>query len=247
MVMIPYPDTQLMALILHLETATTASSVALSLDGELLAVSERNEKNLHASVITLLIAEVLELAGVSLSRLNAISVSKGPGSYTGLRIGVATAKGLCYALDIPLIGINTLEAMSSGLQGMKTGLTWGKAALPELLCPLIDARRMEVYMALFDPNGNAVRQTSAEIIDEHTFAPLLLTNQVVFFGDGAAKIEQLYPENPRAIFIPDFLNSAAFQPALALAKFNHSVFETLHTFEPFYLKEFFSPQPASKA
>lgn len=228
-----------MALILHIETATTASSVALSENGMLLSVSERHEKNLHASIITILISEVLEMAGRRLSDVQAVSVSMGPGSYTGLRIGVATAKGLCYGLNIPLIGINTLQAMSSGVAALPD-LWPGAGALPDhyYLCPMIDARRMEVYMAIFDENQEEVIKTGAHIIDASTFEPWLSQRPVLIFGDGAEKIRELYTHQPAALFLPGFINSATFQVPLASRKFSRSHFENLYTFEPFYLKEF---------
>lgn len=236
-----------MALILHIETATSSSSVAISENGKLLGLAERNEKNLHASVITELISEASVMAGIDLNQLNAISVSKGPGSYTGLRIGVATAKGLCYGLEIPLIGINTLEAMSIGmLTHLKSAGKFLVADSQFTLCPMIDARRMEVYTARYDQSGKLTASTSALIIDENTFSEELATGPVVFFGDGSDKIKELYKSGEKAYFISDFLNSASFQIASATAAFTLSAFEDLRSFEPFYLKEFFTTQTSLK-
>lgn len=236
-----------MSLLLHIETATSSSSVAISDNGKLLALTERNEKNLHASVITELITEAATSAGVVLNELNAISVSKGPGSYTGLRIGVATAKGLCYGLEIPLIGINTLQAMGLGM------LDKLKSADPKLIiepiftvCPLIDARRMEVYTARYNQSGELIAATRALIIDENTFSEELAVRPVIFFGDGSDKIKEQYVSSGNAYFISDFLNSASFQIAPATAAFNLSNFEDLRSFEPFYLKEFFTTQAHPK-
>ena len=243
--MTPFPSS--MALLLHIETATSSSSVAISDNGKLLALAERNEKNIHASVITELITEAATLAGVALNELNAISVSMGPGSYTGLRIGVATAKGLCYGLEIPLIGINTLQVMSLGM------LDKLKSTDPILIiesfftvCPLIDARRMEVYTARYNQSGELTSDTSALIIDENTFSEELAIKPMVFFGDGSDKIKELYVSSKNACFVPDFLNSATFQIIPATAAFNLSNFEDLRSFEPFYLKEFFTTQEQLK-
>lgn len=235
-----------MALILHIETATTASSVALSANGILLAAAERNEKNLHASIITELINEVIVQAGVKLADIDAISVSKGPGSYTGLRIGVATAKGLCFALDKPLIAINTLEAMSAGVLSRLHKISHPIITYNLFgLRPLIDARRMEVYTAQFDQSGNLTESTNALILDQSTFLEQLAIMPLLFFGDGAEKIYELYQSHTNAYFMSDFLNSATFQITLANERFNASAFEDLRLFEPFYLKEFFNTQIAA--
>jgi len=236
-----------MALILHIETATSSTSVAISDNGKLLGLAERNEKNLHASVITDLISEAVTGAGINLNQLNAISVSKGPGSYTGLRIGVATAKGLCYGLEIPLIGINTLEAMSIGmLANLKSNdhLLINEPIFT--VCPMIDARRMEVYTARYNQSGKLTAGTSAMIIDENTFFEELASGPVVFFGDGSDKIKKLYDSYGNAYFHSNFLNSATFQIVPATSAFTMSQFEDLCSFEPFYLKEFFTTQAALK-
>ena len=148
-----------MALILNLETATTVCSVSLGKDGKLLALKEQNGDYSHAENLTLFIEDVLKQANVKFSELDAIAVSKGPGSYTGLRIGVSTAKGLCYSLNIPLIAIDTLKSLAVGIKNSDL-----KIRNSDLLCPMLDARRMEVYCALFDNSLNYVRETSAEII-----------------------------------------------------------------------------------
>lgn len=228
-----------MALILHIETATTTSSVALSEHGILIGISERNEKNLHASIITLLISEVMELAGYALSDLDAVSVSMGPGSYTGLRIGVATAKGLCYGLNIPLIGINTLQAMSAGLAVKLKDTPHASLLTTQVyLCPMIDARRMEVYMAIYDEGQHEIEKTGAHIIDAGSFRHWSDQRLVLLFGDGSEKLQTLFENEAKVLFLPGFLNSASYQVSLARQKFSLSEFENLSTFEPFYLKEF---------
>ncbi|GAB3912022.1 tRNA (adenosine(37)-N6)-threonylcarbamoyltransferase complex dimerization subunit type 1 TsaB [Mucilaginibacter boryungensis] len=218
-------------MILQIETATTSCSVALTQDGQVLAKKELNQRNVHAEVLTLFIEGVFKHADKQYADLDAIAVSSGPGSYTGLRIGVSTAKGLCYALDKPLIAVETLKAMADGMISRLT-LT------PEsLLCPMIDARRMEVFTAIFDINGNKITPTSAEIIDQSSFADLLNDHKIYFFGDGAAKCRETLT-HPNAIFIDGYENSANDLTFAALKKFNSKDFEDVAYFEPYYLKEF---------
>lgn len=220
-----------MALILQIETATTSCSVALSRDGNTIAVKELNERNAHASSVTLFIEDVMKAGNYSMKDLDAVSVSMGPGSYTGLRIGVSTAKGLCYALDIPLISVNTLTSMASKMQEQYQ-------TREVLFCPMIDARRMEVYTAVFDKAVNALQPVEAKIIDSDSFAELLDQNIVVFFGDGAPKCKDVLGANPNAVFVDDFINSAADMSKLAFEKFGQQQFEDVAYFEPYYLKDF---------
>jgi tRNA threonylcarbamoyladenosine biosynthesis protein TsaB len=226
-----------MSLILQLETATTSCSVALALNGNVIALRELNERNAHASHITLFIEQVLSESGKTMADLSAVAVSKGPGSYTGLRIGVSTAKGLCYALDIPLIAVNTLEAMASNM------IKSGKFDSSILFCPMIDARRMEVYTAIFDSTGNEISAIEAKIINEDSFFDLLQESKIVFFGDGAEKCKDVLGKSSNSIIITDFINSARDLSGLALNKFNQKGFEDIAYFEPFYLKDFLATQP----
>jgi len=222
-----------MSYILQIETATTVCSVALAKDGETLAFKQINERNIHAEVITLFIDDLLKENSISYGQLDAIAVSSGPGSYTGLRIGVSTAKGLCFAMDKPLIAVETLEAMADGL------ITEIQLAGTDvLLCPMIDARRMEVYTAIFDTQGNRIKHTSAEIIDENSFDDLLKDRTILFFGDGAAKCQAVLGGNTHAQFITVFSNSAAYLTRKAYEKFSAGQFEDVAYFEPFYLKDF---------
>ncbi|HEY9000547.1 MAG TPA: tRNA (adenosine(37)-N6)-threonylcarbamoyltransferase complex dimerization subunit type 1 TsaB [Mucilaginibacter sp.] len=220
-----------MSLILQIETATTVCSVALSENGNVLASKEIQQRNVHAEVITLFIDEVLKTTGKQYSELSAVAVSCGPGSYTGLRIGISVTKGLCYSLDIPFIAVETLEAMTDGMIA-------DAIEQDVLFCPMIDARRMEVFTAVFDAKGNRVKPTSAEIIDQDSFSDLLKTNKMIFFGDGAAKCNAVLGVNPHAQIIPDFQNSARHLTKKATEKFNSKAFEDTAYFEPYYLKDF---------
>ncbi|HEY9535098.1 MAG TPA: tRNA (adenosine(37)-N6)-threonylcarbamoyltransferase complex dimerization subunit type 1 TsaB [Mucilaginibacter sp.] len=225
-----------MSIILQIETATTVCSVALAKNGETIAVKQLNERNIHAEVITLYIDELVANCGLKYNDIDAIAVSSGPGSYTGLRIGVSTAKGLSFALDKPLIAIETPEAMAQGM------LAAGNIVPGTLLCPMIDARRMEVYTALFDAQGNVVKPTSAEIIDEHSFAEQLQTQKILFFGDGAEKCQAILSSSPNAQFNTDFTNSAKHLSQKAAEKYAAGLFEDVAYFEPFYLKDFLIAQ-----
>lgn len=222
-----------MSLILQIETATTVCSVALTENGVVLKYKEIEQRNIHAEAVTVFIDEVLKLAGKNYPDVDAIAVSCGPGSYTGLRIGVSVAKGLCFALDKPMIAVETLEAMADGYIAQNS--------LEEndlLLCPMIDARRMEVFTAVFDNKGKRIRPTSAEIIDENSFGDLLQHHHVVFFGDGAEKCRPVLGANPKARIITGFLNSAIYLTKRASEKYLSKDFEDVAYFEPYYLKDF---------
>ena len=225
-----------MALILQIETATRSCSVALAENGLLLAKKERVEANIHASHITLFIEELMQDCGKTYPDLQAVAVSKGPGSYTGLRIGVSVAKGLCFALDIPLIAVSTLMAMASAKAILASDKT--------LLCPMIDARRMEVYMSVFNSDLEELMPVKAEILDEHTFESFT-GYQILLVGDGAEKSKTLY-SGPAYAFA-DHENSAADLSQLAYAKYQAEDFENLAYFEPYYLKDFIATQPKNKA
>ena len=214
--------------ILNIETSTKACSVALHKNGELIVCREDITANFsHSEKLLKFISELFSDEKLSLSDLDAIAVSMGPGSYTGLRIGVSTAKGLCYGLDIPLISISTLKAMSFGM---------ALEIKADLYCPMIDARRMEVYSAFFDINNTEVRKIQADIIDENSYKKEL-EKKVVFFGDGSEKlIEKIKDKN--AIFVSDIHPSAKNMGLLSYQKFTKSLFEDLAYFEPFYLKDF---------
>jgi tRNA threonylcarbamoyladenosine biosynthesis protein TsaB len=225
-------------MILQIETATTVCSVAIAEDGNTLACVEVEQRNIHAEKITLFIDEVLNKTGKTYADVDAIAVSSGPGSYTGLRIGVSAAKGLCFALDKPLIAVETLAAMADSFRQQHSP---GKSTL---LCPMIDARRMEVFTAVFDAGGNKVKPTSAEIIDESSFADLLADHQIIFFGDGAEKCRKVLGIHPNAHIVPDFANSASHLSQKAFEKFVKQDFEDVAYFEPYYLKDFIAGKKA---
>lgn len=219
-----------MAKILQIETATAICSVALSVNGENISYKEEHGQNLHAANLTLFIDEVVKAAGLAYQDLDAIAVSKGPGSYTGLRIGVSTAKGLCYALDKPLVAIETLNMMAAGFLTENPGYSG-------LICPMIDARRMEVYTAVFDPLLQILLPTEAKIIDETSFNNFLSNQIITFLGDGAAKCAEVLTHQ-NAKFDARNFNSAAYMSQLANQAFNNGNFEDVAYFEPFYLKDF---------
>ena len=219
-----------MALILNIETATQVCSVGLSNGKEIISIRESHEKNIHAAKLTVFSEEVLREAGKIMKDLDAVAVSMGPGSYTGLRIGVSAAKGFCYALDIPLIAIPTLQSMALGAMA-----SFDKKEA--LFCPMIDARRMEVYTALYDQYNNEVRKTEALIIDETSFDAEIAGNTIYFFGDGAEKCKDLL--DPKGmIFIDGVYPSTRSMAHLSHKKFETKSFEDLAYFEPYYLKDF---------
>jgi tRNA threonylcarbamoyladenosine biosynthesis protein TsaB len=226
-----------MSLILHLETATTVCSVALSYDGKLIALKEENKGFTHAEHLTVFIEEVMQKSNQAFSNLDAIAVSKGPGSYTGLRIGVATAKGLCFGLGKPLLAINTLSSMAFGASLKHSQLKY--------FCPMLDARRMEVYTALYHQNLEEISPTEALILNDSSFNEKLLENEVLFFGDGAPKFQEIC-NHRHAKFDLELQPSAANMVGLAYNKYQQQLFEDLAYFEPFYLKEFYSPTSSTK-
>ena len=215
-----------MTYILHLETSTKVCSVALSLNGNPIALTENEEDGYsHGENLTLFIQDVLNQASISIKELSAVSVASGPGSYTGLRIGVSTAKGLCYPLNIPLIAIDSLTSLAELAKQKHSDTN---------LCPLIDARRMEVYNAFYDSKGNQIKVISADIIDSDSY---LKYEPFVFFGDGAEKLMAIWKDRECTID-PSIKSSASGQIRIAFEKFNKNEFEDVAYFEPFYLKDF---------
>lgn len=215
-----------MAYILNIETATKNCSVSIAKDGETLLCKEIAEQGYsHAEKLHIFIEEALKELNLDFANLDAIAVSKGPGSYTGLRIGVSAAKGLCYALNIPLIAADTLEILASAIS-VENGV----------VIPMIDARRMEVYSAIFDSNGNKTRDTEAEIITEQSFSEVKET--IHFVGDGALKCKDLLSAD-KFVYHPEIIYPSAKQMSL-LSFEKHKKSDTVNVayFEPFYLKDF---------
>ncbi|WP_289023558.1 tRNA (adenosine(37)-N6)-threonylcarbamoyltransferase complex dimerization subunit type 1 TsaB [uncultured Salegentibacter sp.] len=216
-----------MALILCLETATTNCSVALSKSGQLLALKEDKSNNYsHAEKLHVFIDEILNENNLGVQNLDAVAVSKGPGSYTGLRIGVSAAKGLCFSLGIPLIAIPTLNSLAAQVE-LEKGF----------IVPMLDARRMEVYASVFDENLDELRETKAEVLDENSFSHFLEKNTTIFVGNGVEKFKAICTHS-NARFILDKLPSAKEMCSLAEAKYKISDTEDVAYFEPYYLKDF---------
>lgn len=216
-----------MATILCIETTTTNCSVALSVDGIVVFLKEDNNKQYsHAEKLHMFIKDVLVESKVSKNKLDAIAVSKGPGSYTGLRIGVSAAKGLCFALEIPLISIPTLEALAYQVKKSDG-----------IIVPMLDARRLEVYSAVFSNKKFQIRDTRAEVLDENSFTNYLNDNSIYFIGNGAEKFKPIC-NHSNAIFMDQNLPSSNEMGILAENKYQNSEFENVAYFEPYYLKDF---------
>lgn len=228
-----------MPYILSIETATEVCSVAVSNENQIVFYKEETKGPSHAVLLGLFVNEAIEELRKANIRLDAVAVSCGPGSYTGLRIGVSEAKGLCYGLNIPLIAINTLKIMAQGV------LRQGKTDKDALLCPMIDARRMEVYDTLYNSSLQELRPVSADIIDENSFSEVLTNKQVVFFGNGAEKCKTVL-HHPNAHFLDDIYPKATDMIELAEESFNKKEFVDVAYFEPFYLKEFVATTPKNK-
>ncbi|MBT8238580.1 MAG: tRNA (adenosine(37)-N6)-threonylcarbamoyltransferase complex dimerization subunit type 1 TsaB [Croceitalea sp.] len=217
-----------MALILNIETATTNCSVSIGSEDKVIALVEENSAGYsHAEQLHVFIAEALKMASVSFNELNAIAVSMGPGSYTGLRIGVSAAKGLCFALDVPLIATATLESMAHQL----------KVESGEILIPLLDARRMEVYAAVFDHNYKQMEPTKAKIIETTSFSEYSDYKTIHLLGNGAEKCEPVLIDK-KFKYHNQVIPSAKEMVQLSYTKLKASRFEDLAYFEPFYLKDF---------
>ena len=225
-----------MAVILSIETSTPTSSIAIHEDGQLISSQHIHVDKSHAEYLTLSIKNLVETSGFSIKSISAVAVSKGPGSYTGLRIGTSTAKGICYALDVPLIGINSLEAMAYGMAKLQFEDT--------LLCPMIDARRMEVYCLVTKKDLSIVEKTSAKIIDSESFSDLLISHKMIFFGSGAMKCFPILSHHKNAIFIADITPSAEHIGGLGWLEYQENHFESVAYFEPYYLKDFLAKKPS---
>lgn len=226
-----------MSCILHIETSTSACSVAVSEDGQNVFKKEELKGPSHAVSLGVFVDEALSFADSHAMPLDAVAVSCGPGSYTGLRIGVSMAKGICYGRNLPLIGLPTLKVLC-------VPVLLYQDDLPDdaLLCPMIDARRMEVYAAIYDRALHTVRDTAADIVDEETYREFLDKHPVYFFGDGAAKCKEQI-KHPNAHFIDGIHPLAGMMFPLAEKAVAEKDFKDVAYFEPFYLKEFVASKP----
>ena len=224
-----------MSLILCIETGTDICSVGVARDGELVSLRESDEGRDHAKKVGVFVDELLCETGISPDELDAVAVGMGPGSYTGLRIGVSFAKGLCYGLSIPLVAVGSLDAMAAvAIEDYDAGIldvdNWENA----VLCPMVDARRMEVYTRLFDAKGNALSDVTAEVVTELTFADVRRERQLVMFGNGAAKCREVLHDATYINITP----SARGLARLAEQRLSAGQTEDIAYFEPFYLKDF---------
>ncbi len=233
-----------MALLLNIETSTEVCSVALAENGITFLVKESSEGMNHAKMLTVFIQDLFDENQLSFKSIDAVAVSKGPGSYTGLRIGVSVAKGLCYALDIPLISINSLDILGNYAPQNLNGFSTADAG-NLLFCPMIDARRMEVFTALYNGNGEQIKPVTAEIVDETFLEDLLAVHKIMFFGNGAQKCKHKLT-HPNALFKGPEKTSAQFMQNLAQVKYDRNEFEDVAYFEPFYLKNFVAILPKNK-
>ena len=225
-------------MILCLETATSLCSVALCDDNGVAASRESSDSKSHASLLTVFIGEVLAEKGLKASDLDAVAVSKGPGSYTGLRIGVSAAKGIAFAASVPLIGIETTFSMFYGMKEKDTFSPMENI----LYCPVLDARRMEVFYAIYNNDGINIKGIRAEIIDENTFTDLTSNHHIIIFGDGAMKLKSVI-RDPEIIIETGFRMSASHLSKPALEALKNRRFEDVAYFEPLYLKDFIATKP----
>lgn len=220
-----------MSCILSIETSTSVCSVALSAEGKVLFEKSSFEGPSHAALLGVFVEEALSVLKENERKLDAVAVSSGPGSYTGLRIGVSLAKGLCFGWNIPLISIHTLDIMAATVIKQQV-------VDPDCLyCAMLDARRMEVYASIYDSSMHTVRETVADIVDADTYASYLEKGKVCFFGNGATKCQSVITSS-NALFVEDIHPLAVNMVTLAEEAYNKGQFEDVAYFEPFYLKEF---------
>ena len=219
-----------MALILNIDTAIDTASVCLADDGRILSIEKNEKRKDHATWLHPAIKEIFEKNNCELKTIDAIAVTGGPGSYTGLRIGMAAAKGICFALSKPLIILNTLQVMANAAKDVHTA---------DLLCPMIDARRMEVFTAIYSKDRQIIKEPAAMEINEKSFDEELLTNSICFFGNGSIKFQPV-KKNQKAIF-STIISDASSMILLSEEKFKQKGFADLAYAEPLYLKEFYTP------
>lgn len=228
-----------MSNILLIETSTRVCSVGLICENELKYIREENsQKYSHSSQLTVFIDQIIKESSLSYNSIDAVSVSNGPGSYTGLRIGVSTAKGICFATGKPLIAVSSLESLVFH--------TIKKSEDEyDYIIPMIDARRMEVYTAVFDKNASMVTEINAKIIDKESFADVLEKGKILFTGDGAEKCKEVI-SHPNAVFPGNILSSVTGMVHTSLLKYQNKSYEDVAYFEPYYLKDFVAGKPKVK-
>ncbi|MCW5912203.1 MAG: tRNA (adenosine(37)-N6)-threonylcarbamoyltransferase complex dimerization subunit type 1 TsaB [Cyclobacteriaceae bacterium] len=226
-----------MARLLSLETSTQVCSVAIHQQGELLAFREIKEPRSAASQLAVMIDAVMKESGMQAAMLNGVVVASGPGSYTGLRIGVATAKGICFALDLPLVAVNTLDLLAWQAKKLLSDTS-------ALLCPMLDARRMEVYCKVVDFNLTEVEPTQAKIVDENSFNSYLEKTTVYFIGEGATKCREIIT-HANAKFLDEVVPNAVPLGEMGIQKWHRQDFEDVASFEPYYLKDFLIRKPTT--
>jgi tRNA threonylcarbamoyladenosine biosynthesis protein TsaB len=233
-------------LILHIETATDICSVAISEGDQQLASAESGPERSHATLLNSFIRKCLHESSKELHEIDAIAVSKGPGSYTGLRIGVSTAKGIAFGLQIPLLSVGTIQSMAAGaISHSDIQELIMKHGSDLILCPMLDARRMEVYTGFLNQELKVIREVAADIVEEASFEEILEKYKVCFFGNGADKCEEVL-KHPNAFFIKGFNPSASHMIKPVLKRFKAQNFEDVAYFEPFYLKDFIATTPKKK-
>jgi len=232
-----------MSKLLLIESGTNVCSVAISVNEQVVGLKESSDERAHAAQLTVFVDHLIKETGITIPQIDAIAVSKGPGSYTGLRIGVSAAKGICYAADKPLISIGSLDSMTYGASKLYQSMV--KEQGIDLICPMIDARRMEVYSALYDTTNKRISVVEALVVDELTFKDRLDSNRILFLGNGATKCKEVI-NHPNAFFVDDFSPSAQYMIPLALNALANKVFEDVAYFEPYYLKDFVATKSQKK-
>jgi tRNA threonylcarbamoyladenosine biosynthesis protein TsaB len=234
-----------MALILSLETSEKVCSIALSDGYNLSGTLDITEEKSHATMLTVLIEKIFSDKEIDIKKLDAVAISKGPGSYTGLRIGMSVAKGICYALNIPLISVNSLQILCIGLIQSGKLKNIGDSNSEIILCAVADAKRMEVYNALFNLNAEFISEIEATTINDNSYKEKLDSGVVVFFGSGVGKCKSVI-QHQNACFIENFNPHASFMISLAFDSYLQKKFEDVAYFEPFYLKDFVATAPKRK-
>ncbi len=220
-----------MALILHIDTSSSVGSVSIARDGKLLALLQNEEQKEHASYLQPAIKKITKKLSIKLTDLDAVAVANGPGSYTGLRVGLSSAKGLCYTLNKPLIAINSLQMMAAAAID-------NTAETSLLFCPMIDARRMEVFTAVYNNTLNEILPTQAKVLNNNSFVDLLLHNKILFFGNGAEKFKSICI-HPNALFSDGYLTNNALA-SLTFLQYKSQQFAELAYCEPLYGKAFYT-------